>query len=219
MKRWLFIGGAALFLATKTDAATLQLTPVADTLLSEFFPLNNFGGCDFLNFGTSERGKGNRALVRFDFSAIPPGSRIDSVSLKIEVTRVPNNGFTVTEVSVYRLLVPWGEGNKTNTSTAMGSQGQGQPATVGEANWTNRFAFTTNVWSKPGGGATNDYVPTASLANTIYYPQDYTFPASAAAVADPATRNLILGSMLSFMGILIVGYLYALKKGAFDWKS
>lgn len=31
--------------------------------------------------------------------------------------------------------------------------------------------------------------------------------------------NLIFGSMLSFLGILFVGYLYALKKGAFDWKS
>jgi NADH-quinone oxidoreductase subunit A len=30
---------------------------------------------------------------------------------------------------------------------------------------------------------------------------------------------LILGSMLSFMAILFVGYFYALKKGAFDWKS
>jgi NADH-quinone oxidoreductase subunit A len=30
---------------------------------------------------------------------------------------------------------------------------------------------------------------------------------------------LILGSMLSFMGILFVGYLYALKKRAFDWKD
>jgi len=31
--------------------------------------------------------------------------------------------------------------------------------------------------------------------------------------------NLILGSMVSFMVILFVGYLYALKKRAFDWKS
>jgi NADH-quinone oxidoreductase subunit A len=31
--------------------------------------------------------------------------------------------------------------------------------------------------------------------------------------------NLILGSMLSFMAILFVGYIYALKKRAFDWKS
>lgn len=33
------------------------------------------------------------------------------------------------------------------------------------------------------------------------------------------TQNaaLILGGMVSFLGVLFVGYLYALKKGAFDW--
>ena len=30
---------------------------------------------------------------------------------------------------------------------------------------------------------------------------------------------LILWSMLSFIGILLVGYIYAVKKRAFDWKS
>lgn len=30
--------------------------------------------------------------------------------------------------------------------------------------------------------------------------------------------SLIFGSMLSFLGVLFVGYIYALKKGAFDWK-
>jgi NADH-quinone oxidoreductase subunit A len=38
-------------------------------------------------------------------------------------------------------------------------------------------------------------------------------------LADAATRNLIIGSMISFLGILFVGYIYALKKRAFDWKS
>jgi NADH-quinone oxidoreductase subunit A len=38
-------------------------------------------------------------------------------------------------------------------------------------------------------------------------------------LADHATRNLILGSMISFMVILFAGYLYALKKKAFDWKN
>ena len=38
-------------------------------------------------------------------------------------------------------------------------------------------------------------------------------------LAEAATRNLILGAMMSFLGILFAGYLYALKKGAFDWKS
>ena len=36
---------------------------------------------------------------------------------------------------------------------------------------------------------------------------------------DPATKNLILGAMLSFLGVLFIGYLYALKKRALDWKS
>ena len=31
--------------------------------------------------------------------------------------------------------------------------------------------------------------------------------------------TLILGSMLSFIGVLFVGYIYAVKKRAFDWKS
>ncbi len=31
--------------------------------------------------------------------------------------------------------------------------------------------------------------------------------------------GIILGSMLSFIAILFVGYLYALRKRAFDWKG
>ena len=31
--------------------------------------------------------------------------------------------------------------------------------------------------------------------------------------------NLIFGAMVSFLGVLLVGYVYALKKQAFDWKS
>jgi NADH-quinone oxidoreductase subunit A len=38
-------------------------------------------------------------------------------------------------------------------------------------------------------------------------------------LGDPATRHLILVSMVSFVGVLFVGYVYALKKRAFDWKS
>jgi NADH-quinone oxidoreductase subunit A len=35
---------------------------------------------------------------------------------------------------------------------------------------------------------------------------------------DAATRNLILFSMISFLAVLFIGYIYALKKRAFDWK-
>jgi len=36
---------------------------------------------------------------------------------------------------------------------------------------------------------------------------------------DITMRNVILVSMISFIGILLVGYIYAVKKRAFDWKS
>jgi NADH-quinone oxidoreductase subunit A len=31
--------------------------------------------------------------------------------------------------------------------------------------------------------------------------------------------DMIFGSMISFLGILFVGYIYALKKKAFDWRN
>jgi NADH-quinone oxidoreductase subunit A len=33
------------------------------------------------------------------------------------------------------------------------------------------------------------------------------------------TGGLILGAMLSFLGVLFVAYIYAVRKRAFDWKS
>jgi NADH-quinone oxidoreductase subunit A len=38
-------------------------------------------------------------------------------------------------------------------------------------------------------------------------------------LADHATHNMIFASMVSFLGVLFAGYLYALKKKAFDWKN
>lgn len=38
-------------------------------------------------------------------------------------------------------------------------------------------------------------------------------------LSEPAMRHVILGAMLTFLGILFVGYLYAVKKRAFEWKN
>ncbi|MBO61178.1 MAG: NADH-quinone oxidoreductase subunit I [Verrucomicrobiales bacterium] len=38
-------------------------------------------------------------------------------------------------------------------------------------------------------------------------------------LGDAATANLIFGTMISFLGVLFVGYIYAIRKNAFDWKS
>lgn len=37
-------------------------------------------------------------------------------------------------------------------------------------------------------------------------------------LADHATRNLIFASMISFLGILFAGYIYAIAKDALNWK-
>ena len=36
---------------------------------------------------------------------------------------------------------------------------------------------------------------------------------------DPASANLIFGTMVSFLGVLFIGYIYAIKRNAFDWNS
>ena len=38
-------------------------------------------------------------------------------------------------------------------------------------------------------------------------------------LGNPATRDLILATMICFIGILFLGYVYAIKKRAFDWKE
>jgi NADH-quinone oxidoreductase subunit A len=38
-------------------------------------------------------------------------------------------------------------------------------------------------------------------------------------LAEHATRNLIFGSMISFLLILFVGYIYAIKKDALNWRE
>ncbi|HEX3627338.1 MAG TPA: NADH-quinone oxidoreductase subunit A [Verrucomicrobiae bacterium] len=38
-------------------------------------------------------------------------------------------------------------------------------------------------------------------------------------LANHATRNLVFVSMISFVVVLFAGYIYALNKKAFDWKS
>ena len=38
-------------------------------------------------------------------------------------------------------------------------------------------------------------------------------------LSEPASANLIFGTMVSFLGILFIGYIYAIKRNAFDWNS
>ena len=50
------------------------------------------------------------------------------------------------------------------------------PATVGEATWNARFAFTTNAWGFPG--ASNDYAPAVSSSTSVFGEADFPLFAS-----------------------------------------
>ena len=142
------------------------------------------GGQPYFNAGTTLTSNYNRGLLRFDFSQIPAGSKITSVQLTLEVVLQGTDMPASSNFQLHRLLRSWGEG--TNTSGLQGA-GRGAGATsTNAATWLHRFALTTNLWSAPGGQATNDYVASPSADQFIYdvNSSPYTFGSTAQLVAD-----------------------------------
>src|SRR5437762_623097 len=122
-------------------AETAYLTPSADTALLEHYPLNNTGAELYLNSGTTQIFTKNRALLKFNLaSQLPSGAKITAASLTVEVVGEPVDGNAPTTFELRRMLRDWGEGNKIGAPPELG-----QPATLGEANWTHRFALSTNT--------------------------------------------------------------------------
>src|SRR5690349_8288537 len=75
-----------------------NLVPIADTMLSQNYPSNNFGGLGFANSGTTQNLTRNRALFKFDVAgAIPAGAKIQNASLVLAITRTPADGFTFSD--------------------------------------------------------------------------------------------------------------------------
>ena len=145
---WLGAGPAA--------AETLQLAPERDNTLYERAAgdLSNGAGPS-LFFGRTGGNAGEllrRALIRFDLSAIPPGSTITNVQLGLEVDLVPPTA-TGFDASVHRVTADWGEGS----SVAPGAGGGGTAAIAPDATWLHR-EFDTVFWATPGG----DFVATPS---------------------------------------------------------
>ena len=126
----IWIAVSLAFEATaRLKADSLTLLPTADTTLIEAAPDNNLGAQTYFNAGTTERLTRNRALLKFDLSSIPARSILRSASLTLQVVHEPNNGFNSSEMELHRVLRPWGEGDKSATT----SPGLGAPAGTNEA--------------------------------------------------------------------------------------
>jgi hypothetical protein len=175
----------SLGLSSARAAESVTITPSADTALLQNFPSNNFGGMAWLNSGTTQIFTTNRGLLKFNVAAhVPRGAQILSASLVVEVVGHPVDGDTPNSFELHRMLRDWGEGDKTGFPPSLGA-----PATEGEANWTHRFALTTNAWATPGGLAGADVSPVASV-DTFIYGEDfspYTFDSTPRTVADVQT--------------------------------
>ncbi len=154
-------------------ADSVTLHPVADTTLFETSPNNNLGAHTDFIAGTTAGSAGqpfrNRALLKFDIGGqIPMGATITSASLTLSVVKTPSVPANST-FGLHRLLVSWGEGNKTSSL--------GLQATTGEATWISRL-FLLPQWALPGGKEGTDFLTDTSASTFVSGRGGYTFVSS-----------------------------------------
>ncbi len=127
----------------------------------------------YLFTGNTLAGSLRRALLSFDVGgAIPAGSQITSVRVVLSMNMTIA---AATPVHLHRCTASWGEG----TSQALGNEGQGAPATTGDATWVHR-SFNTSNWTTVGG----DFAATASATQQVGGNGSYTWGPAAGLTAD-----------------------------------
>jgi spore coat protein A len=169
------------------------ISDLDNTMFSENGGLSNgagthvFAGQTKGDLGTLVR----RGLVGFDVAAaIPAGSTVNSVTLTLYQSRSRTSDETVL---LHRVLADWDEG----TSVGAGEEGQGAPATAGDATWTHRI-WSNTLWSSAGG----DFNPTAS-ASTLVGGQNGPYTWSSATMRNDA--QAWLDSPASNFGWIVIG--------------
>lgn len=151
-------------------ADIVTLTPIKDNTLfeDEEGSLSNGMG-QFIFAGVTNQSLRRRALIAFDVAGtIPTGSTIISTELTLNMsqTNTQNHGRSM---ELHRLLADWGEG----ASQALGTEGTGTQAEVGDATWIHRF-FDPNsptLWAAEGG----DFSPTPSAVQIVDQVGSYTW--------------------------------------------
>lgn len=105
-----------------------------------------------------------RAVLRFDVSAIPEGSNILEVTMRMQVTRSPPQPPINLLFELHECLNQWGEGGSSSNG------GAGAPSQSGDATWYQAIYPNVN-WSNPGG----DFTPTASGTTIVNENGSYVF--------------------------------------------
>ncbi|MBL8745728.1 MAG: multicopper oxidase domain-containing protein [Phycisphaerae bacterium] len=161
MKRGVVRGAMAGLVLAASVSASGQTQNVSlrashdNTLYEDGFGLTSNGKGQYMFVGVNGGSVKRRGIIRFDVSAIPPGSTITSVTLTMNMSR-SNAG--VQSVALHRVLAGWGEGS----SDAGAEEGSGATAKPGDATWIHRL-FPDTFWTNAGG----DFAPGASASTSV----------------------------------------------------
>lgn len=167
MRLLILTGLAILLIPGLLLGAEVKLEPVKDTTIY-FDEEGNLasGSGDYLFAGINGSNGDNRimrALIAFDLSEIPAGSKIESVTLYLK-QELPRNDLVQREISLHHVQKDWGEGGSdADGGSGPGSGGaDGAPAEEGDATWLHTF-FNDTFWTNPGG----DFEETASASKPV----------------------------------------------------
>jgi spore coat protein A len=163
-----------LFWGGNASAIVVEMTPIMDnTIYDGFldtendpeFKDNTCGGGEEAFIGTQRRGGfARRALLQFDFSSIPTGSVINSVSLTIDISR-SGDPQELAPATLHLVSQAWGEGT-VDCGAAQGGGGQGGQADPGDATWISAMHDQNPAWNNLGGDFT-PALPSFSATTTL----------------------------------------------------
>ncbi|MGP1347401.1 MAG: DNRLRE domain-containing protein [Phycisphaerales bacterium] len=152
------------------DQVTLEAAKDNTLYFSLSGNLSNGSG-DYFFSGRTLQNQARRGVLQFDVSSIPAGSTIDSVTLRLFMSKTIVGARTV---SMHRVTSAWGEGG----SDATGEEGAGTTPQSGDATWIHR-SFPSQFWTNTGG----DFIG-AALASTSVGFEDFYEWTGAGLVAD-----------------------------------
>ncbi len=157
----------------------IVLTPTKDnTILNPDGTLSNGQGPQLFVGRTNNNvtdGTVVRGLLAFDIANnIPAGATIDSVSLRLNVSKAGSDDART--IKLFKLSADWGEG------ASLDNPGGGQiwaDAQTNDATWSHRF-FNSTTWATMGG----DFIATPSSTQTVEGTGVYTWETTSQMVAD-----------------------------------
>jgi glucose/arabinose dehydrogenase len=147
---------ASVLAAANLQAANTNLPAAADAFINSGAPDNNAGANAWFDAGTDGTGSVRRGLIRFELSAVPPGSVITSAVVQLTVIKVPGFGAVSSTFDLFRLTSGWSEGAQSGSS--------GASALAGESSWNARMESLLG-WS--AAGADSDRAAAASASTAV----------------------------------------------------